>query len=243
MFDMRFDCANDSGVLSGLAGKRVLVAGSCGPLARTVAEALSTHGARLIVHTPTDSDCDLPAVGAAADIQQLGEDLRARGADFRLLGCDFSDQGSIERFVSSAYKAYGGLDIVVTLSDCDFSVLEDDIEDVVAGVLSAPHHVHSTWADMAMSHFDGKTLIHACTVSGVETARGFAGYTVLKGAFDTMTSIQNEDGVEDRFRVHAVTADRDGDAKALRELAGAVCNLANTPQTWVSGQTLAVGGT
>ena len=240
MSDMRFDCANDSGVLSGLAGKRILIAGSCGPLARAVAEALSAHGARLVVHTPDPDDSDLPAVGETADIQQLGEDLRSRGTDFRMLGCDFADASSIDRFVIAAHKAFGGLDIVVTLSDCDFSDVTDDIEDMVAGVLSAPHHVHQSWRDLTVSHFDGKTLIHAVTTSGGGTARGFAGYTVLRGALDAMTDIQNEHGADDFFRVHAVAADRD-EARALRELARAVCNLANAPQTWVSGQTLAVG--
>ena len=79
-------------------GQRVLITAGAGGIGRAIALAFASAGAR--VHA-----CDIDAAGL--------NELRASGSGITTSVCDVADRGAVQRMVTEATDALGGLDVLV----------------------------------------------------------------------------------------------------------------------------------
>src|SRR5687767_7844754 len=87
----------------GLAGKRVLLTGGSRGIGRAIALGLARAGARVTACYNRESQ----------DVERLRRELTEIGGGSRLVQADVSDPASVERFVSDARQALGGLDALI----------------------------------------------------------------------------------------------------------------------------------
>lgn len=86
-----------------LSGRKALVTGGAQRIGRALCEALADKGCDVVVHYHRSA---LPAA-------ELAVSLRAKGVQAYTVQGRFSDQEHIERVLAEAWKAAGGLDILV----------------------------------------------------------------------------------------------------------------------------------
>jgi 3-oxoacyl-[acyl-carrier protein] reductase len=87
----------------GLTGKRVLLTGGSRGIGRAIVLGLAHAGARVTACYNRESE----------DVQRLRGELEEIGGDSQLARADVSDPASVERFVSDARQAFGGLDALI----------------------------------------------------------------------------------------------------------------------------------
>jgi 3-oxoacyl-[acyl-carrier protein] reductase len=87
----------------GLTGKRVLLTGGSRGIGRAIALGLVRAGANVTACYNRESE----------DVERLRRELTEIGGGSRLVQADVSDPASVERFVSNARQALGGLDALI----------------------------------------------------------------------------------------------------------------------------------
>jgi NAD(P)-dependent dehydrogenase (short-subunit alcohol dehydrogenase family) len=86
-----------------LKGRRALVTGAAGGIARVICQTLAELGANLVLVDRPDSDC-----GALADVLQRDWGVEVRAAD-----CDLELERDRSRLIESMEQEGGGLDVLI----------------------------------------------------------------------------------------------------------------------------------
>jgi NAD(P)-dependent dehydrogenase (short-subunit alcohol dehydrogenase family) len=85
-----------------LAGKRAVVTGASRGIGREIALALTRAGADVVVSARTEGD-----------ITALAGEIEALGRQAWAIPCDVTDPASVERMAAEAWRATGGVDVLV----------------------------------------------------------------------------------------------------------------------------------
>ncbi|MGW5452745.1 SDR family NAD(P)-dependent oxidoreductase [Nocardia sp. NPDC003979] len=88
--------------MSSLAGKSAIISGSGRGIGAAIAHKLAAHGARVVVN-------DLDAAAA----EQTVSEIRAAGGTAVACAGNITETGFADRFVTTAVREFGGLDIIV----------------------------------------------------------------------------------------------------------------------------------
>jgi short-subunit dehydrogenase len=93
-----------------LHGTNALVTGAAGGLGHAIARALAAEGANLVL-------ADLPGIAA---LDELAEELAARGVRAEVVTADLTDREQTEGLIAAAEEALGPLDLLVNNAGLEF---------------------------------------------------------------------------------------------------------------------------
>ena len=239
-------------------GKRAVVCGGSRGIGRSIALALAEGGAAVSI-------CARGAEGlqkAAAELAHFGQKVHSAS-------CDLADAASIERYVSDAAAALGGIDILI--NNASGFGMKDDEEGWAVGLnIDLLATVRASRA--ATPHMDkagGGAIVNISSISGFGGSVRSAPYAAVKAAVNNYTMSQALALTPKRIRVNAVAPGSiefpggvwdqrkksdpklyDGTLRSIpwgrmgapEEVARVVAFLASDLAGWVTGQTIAVDG-
>ena len=237
---------------------RVVVAGGCRGIGRSIALAFAQAGAAVSI-------C---ARGEAA-LEETRQAIAGHDVVAHTQSCDLADAEAIESYVASAASALGGIDVLVNnasgygFGDNDEAWLADFNVDLMAAVRASraaqPHLAKSAYA----------CILHTSSIAALRPRPAGPSYAAMKAALSHYTmsqalalaaqrirvnaiapgSIEFPDGMwdrcrhEDPARYAAVLAKIPfGRYGTPEEVAHAALFLASPWAGWITGQTLVVDG-
>ena len=236
-----------------LTGKRALVTGASGGIGREIAKALAQAGARLALSGTRVSALEEVAneIGGAA-----------------VLPCNLSDLAAVDKLVSQAEAALGGLDILVnnagmTRDNLFMRMKDEEWDEVLAVNLTAAFHLTRAALRGMMKQRFGR-IINISSVVGVVGNPGQGNYAASKAGLIGMgKSLAQEvasrnvtvNAIAPGFVTSAMTAElNDRQMEAIlpkipvgrlgtpAEIAAAALFLASSEASYITGQTLNVNG-
>jgi NAD(P)-dependent dehydrogenase (short-subunit alcohol dehydrogenase family) len=174
-------------------GKRAFITGGAMGIGGAVAELLAERGARVAV-----------VDRAGAEAEALAKKI---GGSAIAIGADVSSAGDVDRAVSSAVEAFGGLDILCNIAGIQrYGTVEttteagwDEVMDVnLKSVFLVSHR--------AIGHLKVArgAIVNMASVQSFATQRGVAAYTTGKHALIGLTRSMALDFAADGVRVNAV---------------------------------------
>jgi len=246
-----------------LSGKVAVVTGSTKGIGLGIAREMAAAGARVVVASESQDDCD--AVAA-----ELNRDY-GRGAEIaKALAFDLTDLASVEAFAAKAPTLFGGLDILV----CNAAVMawpgppEQTPPAVFDQLLSANiHHNYRLCIGVraAIAARGGGSIVLIGSGAGLSPHPQFVSYSVAKAGVAHLAWNLAQAMAPDGIRVNCVAPGLirsfttlslmgdDGLAQAGQsiplgrvgrpeDIAGAVIFLASTAGAFVTGETISVDG-
>lgn len=158
-----------------LTGRRILVTGAASGMGREIARLFAAEGAALAL-------LDRNAAGAAEVATELGAAAH---------GCDVADRAEVDRAVSAASEALGGLDGVVNaagvLDIVPFADLAPDSWDRMLAVnLTGPFNVVKA-ALPFLQAATRATIVNIASVSALMPMAGTTGYSASKAGLAMFT--------------------------------------------------------
>jgi gluconate 5-dehydrogenase len=243
-------------------GRRALILGGRGELARAMAATLADLGCAVALASRKQADCE----ALASEIAQ------AFGTKAIGIACDIADEESVERAIADTIDALGGLDVLVNNAGASWWGLPQDIPlkgwqkvmDVnVTGTFLACRH-----AARHMIANGGGAIINIASVGAFISFRPEDGqvvpYTTSKAAIVHLTRDLAAQWAEHGIRVNAIapgtietgmtkTLDEATQARTMRrillgrfgvpsDLAGAIALLASDAGSFMTAQTVIVDG-
>ena len=247
-----------------LTGKVALVTGATKGIGLGVSRQLAAHGARLILSSRNQSDCDARA--AELNAAAPGPAPIAAG-----LACDIENLDEVERLAKGAIAVFGGVDILI----CNAAVLphigpsaETSAELFNRILIANIHHnfrlCHAVRASMASC--GGGSIVLIGSMSGHKAAPETMAYSIAKAGVAHMARCLADEFAVDRIRVNCVAPGltRSDASRPLWEnaqvlapitqaiplrrigepddIAGAVIFLSAQAGSYVSGSSLIVDG-
>lgn len=259
MTDLRLGFLSDAFRMD---GRRALIVGGRGALARAMAATLADLGCSVALASRRQSDCEALAseIAETFGVKTIG------------LACDISDEASVERTVRDTVEALGGLDVLVNNAGASWWGLPQDIPlkgwqkvmDVnVTGTFLACRH-----AARHMIGAGGGAIINIASVGAFISFRPEDGqvvpYTTSKAAIVHLTRDLAAQWAEHGIRVNAIapgtietgkteTLDQATQERTMRrillgrfgvpsDLAGALALLASDAGSFMTAQTVIVDG-
>jgi pteridine reductase len=198
-----------------LAGKAALITGAARRVGATIARALHSAGANVVLHYRSSTE------EAAALAQELNG---ARAGSVALAQCDLLDGDSVAELASTAAAAFGGLDILINNASSFYptpvgDIDEDDWNDLIGTNLKAPLFL-SQAAAAALRERSG-LILNLVDIHGMRPLRRHPVYCVAKAGLIMLTkSLARELGPQVRVNGIApgpVMWPEDGVDEALRE--------------------------
>lgn len=179
---MSSDAVAGTDQLFNLAGSTALITGATGALGAAVARALAASAVKLTL-----------AAGSAAELEQLGDELRSGGASVELVRRRPASADDADEMVDAAVAAHGRLDFVFTAAgeNRPAKIEEQDPEDWQA-VIDA--NVRGTWLvcrsagrQMMQQGGGGRFVLVSSTRGRLGLASGYSAYCTSKAAIDGLT--------------------------------------------------------
>ncbi len=209
-----------------LTGKRALMTGAGGLLGGDLARGFAAEGADLVLTTRS-----------AAKLAPLAEEIRATGSRAETVGCDFTDDAAIDRLATSAWDAFGGIDVVLLSSqppECNLGEILDCPDEVFKAQMQAivwgPLRLMRALAPRMIAA-GGGSVITIVSSTGFDPIPGYGAYGLAKGALWTLTRYMAAEWGKGGIRVNAFTPGTvatSGNAAALTEVVRAAGLLART---------------
>ena len=172
-----------------IQGRVFLLTGASRGIGRSLAEALATSGARLVLSARTTDD-----------LERVARTCRASGADVRAVVGDVGRDADAARMVETAHQAFGHIDVLINnaavllsrapLKDVEAEVWEQTLRVNVVGTANMIRHVLP-----AMEERRDGLIVNVTSTWGREAAPLVAPYCASKFAVEALTrSVSMESG-------------------------------------------------
>ena len=251
----------DPNTIFRLDGRVAMVTGASRGIGRAVAKGFAAAGAKLVLTSRNQADCD-----------KVASEIEARGGEALAVAAELQDLSYHEPLIRSAVERFGGLDILVNNAAAlkpHFieKLSEEEFDSLYA--LNVKGAVFLTKA--ALPHLAAKgggVVINLGAVAGHEPMKGIGAYGSTKAAMLNWTRVMAQEFAPRGVRVNALTpgsvatdmilpsdperrskfmADRAGDNLVGRvaepeELVGPALFLASDASAFMTGQALVVDG-
>ena len=243
----------------GLRGKVALVTGSSQGLGRTMARALASAGADVIVNGRD-----------AARLAPVVAQLEALGVRAHAIAADLGDRAAVRHLIEHAIAWQGHLDILVNNAgitkrapaadhtDADWdAVLDVNLTGVFVACRTAGRHMLARGSGKIVNIASLLTFFGGITVPGYAASKGavgqltkalsneWAGHGVQVNAIapgymrTDLTAVLEADATRSKEILHRIPANRWGEPA---DLEGAVVFLASAGSDYLSGHIMAVDG-
>lgn len=163
------------GLMSKLAGKRVLVTGASRGVGRQIALGLAEHGCHLVLHGRAAEHCE-----------PLADELRSRGVEVETLGAELSQADDVDRMIDHLLER-GGVDVLYNNAaimtpwrDPHSHPLDDYRLSFEVNVIALVRLCDRLLPPMLERHW-GRIV---CVTSGIENIRELLPYSMSKAAVD-----------------------------------------------------------
>jgi NAD(P)-dependent dehydrogenase (short-subunit alcohol dehydrogenase family) len=165
-----------------LSGKRALIAGAGGLLGSDLARGFAAEGADLILTTRT-----------AEKLEPLAAEIRALGVRAATIASDFTLEDDCDHLADAAWRAFGGIDIVLFSSQPAnphlgdlLTTSEESWRDQQKSIVWGPVPYHACPGPRMMAA-GGGSIITLTSSTGSEPVPGYGAYGLAKAALWTMT--------------------------------------------------------
>jgi NAD(P)-dependent dehydrogenase (short-subunit alcohol dehydrogenase family) len=241
-----------------LAGKVALVTGGTRGLGRSIAGALATAGADVIVVSRKQEACEAAAreIAEQTGVRTLGQ------------ACHLAHWDEIDRLVDVAYNRFGAVDVLVNnagkspLYDSLLDVTREMWDSVLGLNLLGPFRL-TTQVRARMVEGDGGSIINISTVGAVQPEPAYLPYSAAKAGLNAASrafakefapSVRVNCVMPGPFRTDVMkswTPEQVGSISAAlplkrvgepAEITGTIVWLASAASSFVTGQVFAVDG-
>ncbi len=180
-----------------LTGRSALITGAASGIGRATAILFAQEGAKVVI-------ADVNAVGGHATV----EDIRAAGGAAWFEAGDVSVSGDVDRLVSAAADAMGGLDIVVNVAGIQRVGLVEDMDEADWDQTMAVN-VRSIFLTTraALPHLrrSGRgVILSTSSTAAYRGGPGEAAYSASKAAIVALTRVLAKELAPDTIRVNCV---------------------------------------
>ena len=185
-----------------LDGKTAIVTGGGRGLGRYMAEALSDAGANVVL-------CSRKA----EPLQEVRDEIEARGGKALALSCDVTKQEDVESVVSAAQEAFGSIDILVNNSGATWGAPPTDMplekfDQVIAVNVRGTFLMSQAVGRRMIERESGGAMINISSVAGIVGGKPdymqTVGYNSSKGAIISMTRDLATSWAEHGITVNAI---------------------------------------
>jgi NAD(P)-dependent dehydrogenase (short-subunit alcohol dehydrogenase family) len=183
------------GKLFDLSGQVAIVTGSTRGIGLATALRLAEHGARVVVSSRSQSDCDA-----------LARDIGKRAL---AIACDLNDRESLQALIESAVAAFGGLDTLVLnaarrdIAGPSAATKPDDFSAMLtANVVNNAELAHAALPHMVTR--GGGAIIVVSSTSGVGPGPSAAAYSTCKRALLQLVDNWALEWASHKIRVNAI---------------------------------------
>lgn len=176
-----------------LSGKIALVTGGARGLGRTIAVALAREGCDVVVS-------DLPssaaggasyAMSGAGELEAATDEVRACGRRALAVFADVTVAGDVDRMMSEAVAAMGGLDILVSnagiIGAAPVAAMDDELWDRIFAVNVRGVFLCARAAIPHLAARGGGRIVHVASVAGKTGRAGLSAYCASKAAVISFT--------------------------------------------------------
>jgi len=185
-----------------LDGRTAVVTGGGRGLGRYMAEALSDAGANVVL-------CSRKV----EPLEEVREEIEARGGRAIALECDVTEQESVERVVETAVETFGSVDILVNNSGATWGAPPtemplDKFDQVIAVNLRGTFLMSQAVGRRMIEHQSGGKIVNISSVAGLVGGNPdymqTVGYNSSKGAIISMTRDLATSWAEHNITVNAI---------------------------------------
>jgi NAD(P)-dependent dehydrogenase (short-subunit alcohol dehydrogenase family) len=248
-----------SSPLFDVSGRVAVVTGASSGIGRSIAQALASAGAAVVL-----------VARRAGELAAAREEIAAAGGRAAPLACDLADRAALKACAAQAAQCYGAPDILVCAAGVNLrkpllEVTEEDWDATLRVNLDAPFFLAQRLAPAMIARGWGR-IVNIASLQSVRAFPDCAPYGASKGAIVQLTRAQAEawsrfgvtaNAIAPGFFPTALTAPVANDpnrwaemaAKTfvgrngeLRDLWGTVLFLASPASDYVTGQTIFVDG-
>jgi 3-oxoacyl-[acyl-carrier protein] reductase len=164
-----------------LEGKIALVTGAAKGIGRSIALALASEGAVVVVNYQ----------GSKERAEQVVEEIKALGSDGMSYQCNVADTKAVDEMVKSVIKTYGHLDILVnnagiTRDNLIMRMSEEDFDAVIGANLKGCFNTIKAVSRQMLKQRSGR-IINISSVSGILGNVGQANYAASKAGVIGLT--------------------------------------------------------
>jgi gluconate 5-dehydrogenase len=242
-----------------LSGRVALVTGASSGLGRSIALALASAGAAVVL-----------VARRAAELGGVRAEIAAEGGRAESLPCDLADRGALRKCAAEAGRPFGSPDILVSAAGMNprkplLEVTEDDWDATLRINLDAPFFLAQALAPRMIERGWGR-IINIASLQSVRAFANGAPYGATKGGLVQLTRAQaeawsrhgvNANAIAPGFFATPLTAPLASDPARWADLAnrtfarrngeprdlwGTVLFLASRASDYVTGQTIFVDG-
>jgi len=239
-------------------GKRVVVTGASRGIGRAIALAFAAAGAGVSI-----------CARGAETLERARAELAAHGMPTHAAACDLADALDVQRYVSEAGAALGGIDVLVNNAS-GFGMGDDEAGWAAGLSVDVMAMVRASHAALPMLQAaTGSSIINISSIAGFRASVRAPAYGAVKAAMVHYTASQAATLAPKRIRVNCIApgsiefpgghweqrrlANDPLYAQILgkipfgrmgtpEEIAEVALFLASTHARWITGQTLAVDG-
>jgi NAD(P)-dependent dehydrogenase (short-subunit alcohol dehydrogenase family) len=188
--------------LFSLEGRTAIVTGGGRGLGRYMAEALSDAGANVVL-------CSRKL----EPLEEVRQEIEARGGHALALPCDVTEQEDVEKVVSAAEEAFGGVDVLVNNSGATWGappteMPPEQFDRVLAVNVRGVFLMSQAVGRRMIERRSGGAIINISSVAGIVGGKPdymqTVGYNASKGAVISMTRDLATSWAEHNITVNAI---------------------------------------
>ncbi len=179
------------------SGKVAIVTGGALGIGRAAAQRLAQDDASVVICSDRRDQ-----------VEQAADELRSGELEVQVLRADVTSSVDMERLVSFAAYAYGGVDVLVNSAGVQrygtVVETEEEVWDEVLDVNLKGIYLASKHAIPQMRERGGGAIVNLSSVQAFASQKGVAAYTASKGAINALTRAMALDHAQENIRVNAV---------------------------------------